>query len=115
MKHFLRLTGLFMMLFIASCSSNSDDDDIIVDNPTSTITYTNTINSIISGNCLGCHGTTPSNGAPMSLSTYNNVKDAVTGRNLIARVENGTMPPNGNLTATQIQNLKTWQTNGFPQ
>jgi hypothetical protein len=52
----------------------------------------------------------------MSLTTYANVKDAVTSRGLISQIETGNMPKNGTkLSAAQIQNFKTWQTNGFPQ
>lgn len=113
MKKLLFLTSLFLILFVVSCSSDSDDDDIIIDPPTPTITYTNTIKSIMSGNCTGCHGNPPTNNAPMPLTTYANVKDATENGNLITRIENGTMPPNGNLTAAQISNIKTWKANGY--
>jgi mono/diheme cytochrome c family protein len=117
MKNLLMFTSMFLTLFIVSCSSGSDDDDDpIINPPATTITYTNTISAIVNGNCTGCHGSTPTNGAPMSLTTYNNVKDAVVNRGLINQIETGNMPKNGtDLTATQIQNFKTWQTNGFPQ
>lgn len=115
MKNLLTFTSLFLIVLLASCSSNSDDSPIN-DPPPATITYANTISAIISGNCLGCHGSTPSNGAPMSLTTYANVKDAVTSRGLISQIETGNMPKNGTkLSAAQIQNFKTWQTNDFPQ
>ena len=42
------------------------------------------------------------------------VEQAITSRNLILRVENGTMPPSGNLSAAQVQSIKDWQTEGFP-
>ncbi|OGS70099.1 MAG: hypothetical protein A3F91_13355 [Flavobacteria bacterium RIFCSPLOWO2_12_FULL_35_11] len=116
MKNLLTITSMFLMLFIASCSSGSDDDDPILNPLATTITYSNTISTIVNGNCTGCHGSTPTNGAPMSLTTYNNVKDAVENRGLINQIETGNMPKNGtDLTSTQIQSFKTWQTNGFPQ
>lgn len=116
MKNLLTITSMFLMLIMVSCSSGSDDDDPILNPPESSITYGNTISVIVNGNCTGCHGSTPTNGAPMSLTTYNNVKDAVENRGLINQIETGNMPKNGtNLSATQIQNFKTWQTNGFPQ
>ncbi|MDO9038696.1 MAG: hypothetical protein Q7U59_10165 [Lutibacter sp.] len=116
MKNLLTITGMFLMLFAVSCSSGSDDDDPILNPPPTTITYTNTISAIVNGNCTGCHGSTPTNGAPMSLTTYANVKDAVTSRGLISQIESGNMPKNGTkLSAAQIQNFKTWQTNDFPQ
>jgi len=105
------LTSLLLLIFIVSCSSDSDDDDDLVDPPS--ITYTNTIKSIMSGNCNNCHGNPTTNSAPMSLTTYANVKDATINRGLITRVEDGTMPPSGNLSATQISNIKTWKSNGY--
>jgi hypothetical protein len=117
MKNLLMLTGLFLIFFIVSCSNGGDDSPVIDPTPTPTnITYANTISGIVSSRCTSCHGSPPTNDAPMSLSTYNNVKDAVTSRGLINQIESGNMPKNGTkLSATQIQNFKTWQANGFPQ
>ncbi|MBG7631770.1 MAG: hypothetical protein IZT56_15245 [Bacteroidetes bacterium] len=113
MKKLLALTSLFLLLFMVSCSSDSDDDDIIVDPPAS-ITYTNTIKSIMSGNCTSCHGNPTTNNAPMSLTTYANVKNAVENRGLISQVESGNMPKNASmLSSTQIANIKTWKANGY--
>ena len=114
MKKLLLLTSLVLMFIFVSCSSNSEED-LLGDSDTN-ITYNNTISIIVSGNCFNCHGSTPANGAPMSLSTYTNVKDAVTGRGLIGRIESGSMPQNAaKLSAANIQAFKDWQTNGFPQ
>ncbi len=114
MKKLLALTSLFLLLFMVSCSSDSDDDDIIVDPPNTSITYTNTIKSIMSGNCTGCHGNPTTNLAPMSLTTYANVKDATENRGLINEVETGRMPKTGSpLSSTQIANIKTWKANGY--
>lgn len=116
MKKILMFIGLFLMILFASCSSNSDDSPINDPPPNTSITYTNTISSIISGSCLGCHGSPPTNGAPMSLTTYSNVKEAVENRGLINKIETGIMPKTGaKLTAAQVQNFKTWQANNFPQ
>jgi len=77
------------------------------------ITYTNSIRSIVNSNCISCHGSTPSNGAPMSLTTYTEVKNATQNRGLITRIENGTMPPSGNLSTSQIQLFKDWKSDGY--
>jgi mono/diheme cytochrome c family protein len=115
MKKFSLLTSFILLLIVSSsCSSDSDDDNPIV-NPDTEVTYTKTIKAIMDNNCNNCHGSTTSNGAPMSLTTFTEVKNAVENRNLISAVESGFMPPNGNLSATQIQNIKTWQANGFKQ
>jgi len=77
-------------------------------------TYTINIAPIINGNCLNCHQSPPINSAPMSLTTYTDVKNAVQTRGLIGRVENGSMPKNGTpLTTEQIQLIKDWMAGGF--
>lgn len=113
MKKLILLTGVLFIFLLTSCSSDSDDDGGIIVPPPTTITYTNTISGIVSVNCTSCHGNPPTNNAPMSLTTYDDVKNAVLNRGLITRIENGTMPPTGNLSASQIQNFKTWQQGGF--
>lgn len=110
MKKFILLSVIFLAILTVSCSSDNDDEM-----DTHEVTYTNTISGIINGNCIGCHGATPANGAPMSLNTYTAVKDAAQTRNLVGAVESGWMPPNGALTAAQIANIKTWQANNYPQ
>jgi len=115
MKKLLALSCLFLMFSIVSCSSDSDDDNLgNTPPPNTSITYTNTIKSIMTGNCTGCHGNPTTNNAPMSLTTYTNVKDATENRGLIAQIESGNMPKNGTkLSSTQIANIKTWKANGY--
>ena len=113
-KSLLTPVLLFSLTLIISCSSDSDDDLDPTPTPTN-VTYNTNIKPIMDSNCVSCHGSPVSNGAPMSLTTLTQVQQAITSRNLIGRVENGTMPPNGNLSAAQIQALKDWQTEGFPQ
>ena len=111
------LTSVFILALLStSCSNDSDDDigPIINDPPPNEVTYSGTVKSIISNNCLDCHTNPPVNNAPMSLTTYNDVKNAVQGRGLVGRVESGTMPPVGNsLTPSQVQAIKDWQAGGF--
>ena len=116
MKNILILFSFAITLVLfTSCSNDSDDDTGPINNPPAgnSVTYANSVKSIIDGNCTSCHGNPLTNNAPMQLLTLDNVKEAVQNRNLIGRVENGTMPPSGNLTTTQIQALKDWQTGGF--
>ena len=113
MKNYLKFSVFtFCLLLIVSCS-NDDDTELITPPTNGDVTYSNTVKAIIDNNCLNCHVNPPINGAPMSLITYSNVKDAVQNRNLIGRIENGTMPPNGSLTSTQIQAIKNWQADGL--
>ena len=107
-----------------SCSKSSTDD--LKDDPDNNgnndkITYTNNVKSIITNNCTGCHGTTPINGAPNSLVTYQQVKSAVENSNLIGRISaqpgtSGAMPPGGNkLSQSQIDVIVKWEAEGFAE
>lgn len=74
------------LLCLTNCSYNSEDDlteDVIIEE---FVTYEDNIKSIIDTNCIFCHSNPPVNGAPMSLITYNDVKNAVENRGLIDRI-----------------------------
>ncbi|MCF6167601.1 hypothetical protein [Lutibacter sp.] len=102
---------LLVTLLFASCT-NEDNNLPIEDN---NVTYTNTVKAIIDVNCSGCHASPPINGALMSLISYNNVVEAIQNRNLIGRIEDGSMPLNGSLSSTQIKAIKDWQIGGLPE
>ena len=104
-------SAFLIVSLILSCSS--DDDDDMLPPPDETVTYANSIKGIIDANCTSCHGDPTTNGAPMSLITAAQVESSVRTRNLIVRVENGSMPPVGGLSASQIQAIKDWQASGF--
>ncbi len=99
-------------LIFASCSS---EDSEIIDDVKGDGGYVQTIKIIIDGNCLGCHTDPPTNNAPMPLIALENVKEAIQNRNLIGRIEDGSMPPNGNLSTEEINAIKAWQLGGFKQ
>lgn len=105
-----------MVLFF-SCSENSTDD--LIDTTNTTVTYTSQVKNIIDTNCLFCHQSPPINGAPMQLTTYNEVKNAIINRGLIDRISRpqGTsgMMPNGGTRLPQatINKLIEWQNGGF--
>jgi len=103
---------LALTFLIYSCSSSDDEPNPV---PNGEVTYTKTIKSIIDGKCLNCHGSTLANGAPMSLTSLAEVKEAVTNRGLIGRVENGSMPLGGTaLTTAQVTAIKNWKNANFP-
>ncbi len=112
MKKIFILPILFL-LFITACTTESDDMDRI---PANDVKYTATIKIIIDNNCLNCHVDPPLNGASMSLLSFENVRDAVMNRGLIGRVEDGSMPPVGDvLTSTQVQAIKDWKSGGYQE
>jgi len=113
MKKLFILSIVFLLFIITSCSSGSEDNNMNPP-PNNNVTYAGNIKAIIDGACLNCHVDPPINGAPMPLITLANVQEAVQNRDLIGRVENGSMPPAGNdLTAAQVQAIKDWQSGGF--
>lgn len=111
------LTLLFLIL--AGCTNDSDSDLLNTPN-NELVTYTEIIKSIMDQKCNNCHGAIPSNGAPMSLHTYETVKDAVLNRGLIDRItrvegQSGFMPLGGSkLPQTQIDEIIQWQNEDFP-
>lgn len=114
-KNLIYLFVLSMMLF--NCSSDSNDDLMQEEeemNPDPTaITYEGAIRSIINNNCTQCHGSTPSNGAPFSLTTY----DAVKGRvdRIIARTNSASnpMPPAGQISLSLREMIQQWKDDGL--
>ena len=83
------------------------------------ITYNQNVKSIIENNCVVCHAAVPKNGAPMSLVTYDQVKQAVLSRGLLTRIslENGnsSLMPNGGprLPQATIDIIVKWEKDGL--
>ena len=107
--------------FFIACSS--DNSETLMDNApvTGQVTYTQNVKAIIDNNCIVCHATVPVNGAPMSLVTYENVKDAVLTSGLLDRISiaqgaSGMMPLGGTrLPQTTIDKISQWAQNGQPE
>ena len=116
----LTLLLMFSVILYYGCSNDSTSDLVGVGTITD-VTYTNTTKSIFDNNCIPCHATVPVNGAPMPLTTYEFVKDAVLTRPLLDRIsrEQGTpgMMPNGGIRLPQakISQIFKWAQNGLPQ
>jgi hypothetical protein len=111
------IPAVIISLFF-SCSYNSEDDlteEIIIDD---FLTYDENIKSIIDNNCISCHSSPPINGAPMSLTTYDDVKNSVENGNLINRIsttDNGFVMPFGGprLPQNLIDLVIQWETEGL--
>lgn len=106
---------------LASACTNESTSDLIDDTIIDEVTYTNTVKTIIDNNCISCHAATPVNGAPMSLVSYSDVKNAVLNRGLLSRIsraqgEAGMMPSGGiRLPQTTIDKITTWANTGFQE
>ena len=102
-------------------SCTDDNPSTLLDNTPNTgmITYSQNVKSVIDNNCVVCHAAVPKNGAPMSLVTYNQVKDAVLKRGLLNRIslENGnsSLMPNGGprLPQVTIDMMLKWEKDGL--
>lgn len=119
----MKLTKILSLIvftsLLMSCS-NENPDTLKNNSPiVGKITYEQNVKSIINNNCISCHAATPVNGAPMSLVTYDQVKDAVLNRGLLNRIslENGNsllMPSGGTrLPQETINIIMQWQQDGF--
>lgn len=119
MKNKIYILSIFSCITFNSCTTDSISD--LEETDETVITYATTIKGIIDNNCIRCHATVPINGAPMSLTTYENVKDAVLNRNLLDRISraegtSGAMPFGGpRLPQSNIDAINEWANNNFPQ
>lgn len=112
---------LFIIPFAFIGCTNDSTADLIDGSVAGEITYTNTVKSIIDNNCLSCHTLPPQNGAPMSLTTYADVRNAVLNRGLLNRISRDQgapgMMPNGGIRLPQatIDKISNWAENGFQE
>ncbi|OCB71428.1 Cytochrome C oxidase, cbb3-type, subunit III [Flavobacterium glycines] len=115
--------NLFSLLifsgFLMACSN--ENSETLMDNTPiqGVVTYKQNVKSIIDNNCISCHGATPANGAPMSLVTYSQVKNAMQNRGLLNRISlnngNSLLMPQGGprLPQTTIDVVAKWQQDGL--
>lgn len=119
MNYKLPVSLLLLLVFLTGCSENSTDD--LIDINTATVKYNTQVKNIIDSNCLFCHQSPPINGAPMRLTTYEDVKNAILTRGLIDRISRpqgapGMMPNGGTrLPQALIDQIITWQNEGFAE
>lgn len=109
---------LLLGMLLASCTSDSTSDLLEPISEEETINYETHIKPIMNTNCVGCHSNPPQNGAPMALTTYNSVKNAVENQELIERListQPGYMMPIGgqNLPQNLIDIIIQWEADGF--
>lgn len=108
--------ALAISLLLFNCSSDSNDDltpeEDMTPSPTA-ITYDGNIRSIMSNNCNQCHGSTPQNGAPFSLTTFDQVRNRVD--RIIARTNSTTspMPPAGPISSNLRAMIQQWKDDGL--
>ena len=121
MKRLRQLLLIISFILVQHSCSNESTSDLIDGQNSEIVTYNQVVKGIMDNNCISCHGTTPTNGAPMSLTTYENVKDAVLNLGLQDRISreqgaSGLMPESGvRLPQVKINQISTWASQGFQQ
>lgn len=114
------LIAAFGIVFVLSCTNDSSSE-LIELHQIGDITYTNTTKSIFDNNCIPCHADVPVNGAPMPLTTYEFVKNAIQTRPLLDRISRpqgapGMMPNGGTrLPQDKISQIFQWAQDGLPE
>jgi hypothetical protein len=111
----ISIFALFFILF--SCSSNSEDDLILPIENIEIVKYTQNVKPIIDNNCVICHGNSNPN-AGLSLTNYNQVKQAVLNNGLLNRIAKPSgdpqlMPTTGRMPQQTIDLILKWQTDGL--
>lgn len=96
-----------------SCESSTYNDiSGEVGNPT----YTANVKKIIENNCLSCHSTIGDQYPTME--TYAQVREAAEIGDLICRIDDqscgSVMPQSGRMPQTNINTIKKWAANGYP-
>ncbi len=110
---------LSLSVFLTACSSNTYDDVEADTQPLPELVTYQEVQFIFDNACLQCHSNPPQNGAPMSLVSFENVRDAVLTRGLIDRIslpegESGLMPLGGpRLPQQNIELIAQWLEDGL--
>ncbi|WP_372946133.1 hypothetical protein [Muriicola sp.] len=120
MKKVITVLLIGAMVFAVGCSKSDNSEGAPMDDPNddpTALSYQSDIRPIIQGNCLSCHGNPPTQNAPMSLTTLNEVKSAIQNRGLLSRINSTTnpMPPNGLMPQTARALISEWANQDFPE
>ncbi len=121
MKRILKKLLLLFILTAFGCSS-SDDSETTPDPdtnplPNKTTTYEGDIKAIVDVHCIECHSNPPTQGAPFSMETYQEVVNTMNNRDFILRVTStspiNVMPPAGRLPQETIDLILDWEADGL--
>jgi hypothetical protein len=115
MKYFLALTCITLGL-LASCTAEKGEVDEILPCDTAMITYTNTVQAIITTNCTGAPGCHNPGSTEGDMTTYENLMGKVSSGKFRQKViVEKSMPPTGPLPEETILTLKCWLKDGAPK
>lgn len=106
------------LLFMMNSCYYDNAEDLYPTDTTSidstTITYQANVKSILETHCAisGCH---VSGTGRQPFTTYTEVKNSITNYNLEGRIQDGTMPPGGNIPQADVDVVVYWIQNGTPE
>lgn len=119
MKFYGPILLLSILLFNA-CDKDDTNTDPVVIPPASQDTYV-TLKTVIDQNCVGCHSYGGNAIAFGDLSNYSSIQMILdnSSQEFINRITstdpNYKMPPNNNLSSSQIEKLVDWINNDYPE
>lgn len=103
-------------LIVLACTNDSESD-LTNEEPIGIITYDVNIKSLIDGSCLNCHSDPTRNGAPFSLTNFEQVNVRAENGMLLTALNKQTgetraMPPSGRLPQSTIDLIAQWIEDG---
>jgi hypothetical protein len=111
----LKIIFILMITFyvVFSCDSATYDE---ISGEVTNPTYTSNVKPIIVNNCLSCHSQV---GAQYpTMETYLQVREATEKGDVICRIDDqscgAVMPQSGRMPQTNINNIRKWAANGYP-
>jgi len=108
-----KLMFVFLVILFFSCSKEEKKTSIACDG--SNLTYNTGVSSIINNSCnsSNCHGSGSSHG---SFTTYSGLQTVISSGSFNSSVlTNQNMPKGSSLTQNQLNELKCWVDNGYPE
>jgi hypothetical protein len=106
---------LFLVVVVLFSCSKDEEKSIAVACDGSNLTYNSGVSSIINSNCTdsGCHNSGSQHGG---FTSYSGIKPLLTNGSFNSSViVNQSMPKGSSLTQSQLNKLKCWVDNGFPE
>jgi uncharacterized membrane protein len=118
MKRNVKFLLPLLALTLIACTSDSESDLMEMEEPDGPVTYNSNIRAIINSNCLNCHSDPTRNGAPFSLTDFQQVSVRADNGSLSRAINKqtgdaGAMPPSGRLPQTTIDLIDQWIDEGF--
>ena len=109
-KIIFSLTAVSLFSILISCKKDSSSTSSTTTcSSTTTISYAKDIAPIMTANCTNCHGAGQKS-AGISLHTYSSVSQFA--NSSMSAIQNGSMPPSGKLSSSDIQKLSCWISQG---